>query len=553
MSLQARPLEPIPELTRRIAQASFPKGMLAMNLRDALEAIYADDDFSDLFPKRGRAAEAPWRLALVTVLQAGENLSDRQAAEMVRGRLDWKYLLGLELCDDGFDSSILSDFRQRLVEHGAQDRLLEPILALCRERGWLVKGGKQRLDSTMVLSCVRRVNSLESVGETLRATLNELAELEPDWLMEVIEEDWFDRYVHRFELKRFPQGKEAQEELKRKVGEDGRKLLKAAKSENAPESVKASKIIEILERVWNQHYEEGEKGVRWRDGSQVTNAERIVSPYDQEARDSRKRDTEWLGYKVHLAETCDEEEEVHLITHVETTEATVQDVEKTEEILEQLAAKDLAPEKVLVDSGYVSGAIILKQQEKGREIVGPVLPETTWQQQTGYGVGAFKLDWQERKAYCPQGQESQRWSPGRGNRSEETVQIFFEPEVCQRCEVRIFCTRSRGGGRTLTLLKQEEHETLQARRAEQKGEKFQKEYAQRSGIESTLSEGVRAHGMRRSRYKGREKTHLHMTSIAAAINLSRLDTMLLRKKAGLAPRRKRALSPFARLRKRIAS
>jgi transposase len=142
MSLQAHPLDPIPELTSRIAHASFPKGTLAMHLRDALGSIYEDADFADLFPKRGRAAEAPWRLALVTVLQALENLSDRQAAEMVRGRLDWKYALSLSLDDEGFDASILTDFRQRLVEHGAQDRLLEPILRVCREHGWRNRRGQ---------------------------------------------------------------------------------------------------------------------------------------------------------------------------------------------------------------------------------------------------------------------------------------------------------------------------------------------------------------------------------------------------------------------------
>jgi transposase len=142
MSLHTQPLEPIPDLTRQIAHTSFPKGTLAMHLRDALGSIYEDADFADLFPKRGRAAEAPWRLAVVTVLQALENLSDRQAAEMVRGRLDWKYALSLPLDDPGFDASILVDFRQRLLNHGAQDRLLEPILRVCRERGWRNRRGQ---------------------------------------------------------------------------------------------------------------------------------------------------------------------------------------------------------------------------------------------------------------------------------------------------------------------------------------------------------------------------------------------------------------------------
>jgi transposase len=153
-----------------------------MHLRDALGSIYQDADFAHLFPKRGRAAEAPWRLALVTILQALENLSDRQAAEIVRGRLDWKYALSLPLDDEGFDASILTDFRQRLLEHGVQDLLLEPILRVCREHGWLKAGGKQRSDSTFVLANVRRLSSLESVGESLRATLNELGEVAPDWV-----------------------------------------------------------------------------------------------------------------------------------------------------------------------------------------------------------------------------------------------------------------------------------------------------------------------------------------------------------------------------------
>src|SRR5438128_408401 len=215
MSLHAQPLAPIPELTSRMAHASFPKGTLAMDLRDALGSIYEDADFAQLFPRRGRAAQAPWRLALVSILQALENLSDRQAAQMVRARLDWKYALSLPLDEEGFDASILVDFRQRLLDHQAQDLLLEPILRVCREQGWLKAGGKQRTDSTMVLANVRRLSSLESVGESLRAALNELTEVAPDWLRGVVSLDWFDRYVHRFELKRLPKVQGAQDALRR--------------------------------------------------------------------------------------------------------------------------------------------------------------------------------------------------------------------------------------------------------------------------------------------------------------------------------------------------
>src|SRR5712691_8775998 len=291
MSLHAQPLAPIPALTARIARTSFPKGTLAMRLRDALGSIFEDVDFAQLFPRRGRAAEAPWRLALVTILQALENLPDRQAAEMVRGRLDWKYALSLEIDDQGFDASILPDFRQRLLDHEAQDLLLEPILRVCREHGWLKAGGKQRTDATFVLANVRGLSSLESVGESLRASLNEIAEVAPDWLLGVISPDWFDRYVHRFELQRFPKGQGAQDILRQQVGEDSWHLLQAAMDEQAPQGVRDCPSLLLLQQVWKQHFECVDGLIRWRDGPSVESAERVISPYETDARASRKRDT----------------------------------------------------------------------------------------------------------------------------------------------------------------------------------------------------------------------------------------------------------------------
>jgi transposase len=116
MSLQPMEIAPVPDETARVARAAFPKGNVWLNLRDELGTIYCDEMFADLYPKRGQPAEAPWRLALVLVMQFADGLSDRQAAEAVRSRIDWKYALALELTDPGFDSTVLSEFRTRLVE-----------------------------------------------------------------------------------------------------------------------------------------------------------------------------------------------------------------------------------------------------------------------------------------------------------------------------------------------------------------------------------------------------------------------------------------------------
>ncbi len=181
MSLHPEPIRPIPEHTVRVAQAAFPRGdNTYMRMRDEIGVIWEDEDFAPLFSTRGQPALAPWRLALVTVMQFAENLSDRQAANAVRARIDWKYALSLELTDPGFDFSVLSEFRSRLVEGEGEQLLLEKMLSRFKDRGWVKARGSQRTDSTHVLAAVRALNRLELVGETLRAALNALAVVAPE-------------------------------------------------------------------------------------------------------------------------------------------------------------------------------------------------------------------------------------------------------------------------------------------------------------------------------------------------------------------------------------
>src|SRR5215475_4568791 len=175
MSLRSQPIGSIPEQTAHIAHAAFPKGHPSLTLRDHLGAIFQDEDFAALFPAWGYPGLPPWRLALVTLMQFRAQLSDRQAAEAVRARIDWKYLLGLELTDPGFDFSVLSEFRDRLLAGSAETLLLDKLLARCRTLGLLKARGQQRTDATHVLAAIRVMNRLELVAETLRAALNELA------------------------------------------------------------------------------------------------------------------------------------------------------------------------------------------------------------------------------------------------------------------------------------------------------------------------------------------------------------------------------------------
>jgi transposase len=190
-----------------------------------METIYADTLFADLFPKRGQPAEAPGHLAVVCVLQFAEGLSDHQAADAVRSRIDWKYLLGLELENPGFDFSILSEFRGRLLSGGQAQRLLDDLLECFRAHGLLKECGTQRIDSTRIQAAVRNLNRLECVGETLRYTLNSLVRIAPEWLKARAATAWYKRYGADLEQYRLPKTESEREKLALQIGQDGPQLL----------------------------------------------------------------------------------------------------------------------------------------------------------------------------------------------------------------------------------------------------------------------------------------------------------------------------------------
>ena len=250
MSLQPSPIGPVPEETARVAHAAFPTGNIYVRLRDQVGRVFEDGNFSSLFPARGQPAQAPWRLAMVTVLQFAESLSDRQAAEAVRGRIDWKYLLGLELTNPGFDHTVLSEFRTRLVEGHAELVLLNALLARSRELGLFRPRGRQRTDSTHVLAAVRVLNRLERVGETLRAALNSLAVVAPDWLQSVAPPAWYQRYGSRVENYDLPKAEGARRELAATIAADGQLLLDTIDAAVELPWLAQIPAVELLRRVW---------------------------------------------------------------------------------------------------------------------------------------------------------------------------------------------------------------------------------------------------------------------------------------------------------------
>jgi transposase len=545
VSLKPSTVPDVPELTARVARAAFPKGNPYLRLRDELGPVFCDADFAALYPQRGQPALSPRKLALVTVLQFAEDLSDRQAADAVRGRIDWKYALGLELDDPGFHFSVLSEFRGRLTVGGAERLLLDEILEACKVRGLLKARGRQRTDSTHVLAATRDLNRLELVGETLRAALNTLATVAPAWLCQQAPSEWFDRYAARVEEARLPKGQEARYAHAEVIGADGYRLLEALRRDPAAAWLWQVPAVEILRRVWLFQFSLDDGRVRWRTAADLAPAgQRINTPYDAEATFGNKRSTTWIGYKVHVTETCDSDQ-VHLITHVETTPAVAADVDQTAPIHAALAAKDLLPSDHLLDAGFVDVELLVGSQlEHGVRLVGPMRPDVSWQAQAnqGFDIAHFRIDWEAERVTCPEGKTSVLWKPGQDRWGNEVIHTEFARRECLACRSRPLCTRATTEGREMTLRLREQHEALQAARRQQETAEWKAEYAVRAGVEGTLSQGVRGFGLRRCRYIGLAKARLQHVATAAAINFYRISDWV-----GGVPRAATRTSPFVRL------
>ena len=524
--LKPKSILEIPEETMTIAKEAFPKGNILITLRDKIGTIFEDQLFDDLYPNLGQPAESPARLALVLLMQYMENLPDRQAAEAVRSRIDWKYMLGLKLTDPGFDYSVLSEFRMRLVDGGKEKLLLEKLLERCDELGFLKGKTKQRTDSTHVLASVRALTLLELVGETMRSTLNELAVLAPEWLKEIMQPDWVKRYGRRFDGYGLPKSKPKREELAVTIGEDGYYLLEAAYAPEAPAVLSESRMLEVMRRIWIQQYYRDGDDTHWRTkkkyGQPPANL-MISSPQDLDIHYRVKRTTEWTGYKVHLTETC-EEGHPRLITQVETTTSSVHDVKMTEKIQDDLVVRKLKPKTQIVDQGYVEIELLMRSLEKGIDLVGPVASGKSWQskEEDAFDHTQFEIDWERKQAKCPRGKTSNPFSRRKTWRGSTNFTIAFRKANCLPCKHRSKCTRAKTTGRTLTIYPKEIYEAQQAARQRQETEEFKQLYGKRAGIEGTISQGVRKMGMRRSRYIGLPRTRLQHLATAAAINLFRV-------------------------------
>jgi transposase len=271
--------------------------------------------------------------------------------------------------------------------------------------------------------------------------------------------------------------------------------------------------VAILRRVWLQHSWWDGTQLRWREADNIPPAAQFISsPYDAEAHDARKHTTPWVGYKVHLTETCDDDLP-HLITNVETTIGPAADGATTPQIHAALAQRNLLPGTHLVDTGFLDAELLVKSPEHyGVDLLGPTHLDDHWQAQAGAGFDAqhFRIDWDRQHAICPAGKTSISWTPALDNRGNAVIKVKCSSRDCRRCDHVAQCVRSKKRylRRTLTIRPQRPYQALQAARQREATEAFQAEYARRAGIEGTISRGTRSTRLRRTRDIGLARVRL---------------------------------------------
>jgi hypothetical protein len=480
--------------------------------RPALAECYRADN--------GRPALEPVVMLGVAIFQFLERTPDRQTAELVKYHLGWKLALNLELGAKSFHPTSLVEFRSRLLKHDKARLAFEVILEALQGEGLVPRKGKQRLDSTHVLGLVSSMSKLESIRETMRLALietsDQLPQERPDfWAL------FWERYVeHKLDYRSTDM---VFKEKHQQAGADAQHLLRWV--EGLPAAIQQGRQVGLLREVFGQYYVVSEQAVT---PVKEHAAGVVMNPHDPEAtwcaKGKAKAKKEWIGYKVQVAESLgpqrtQKSEPTHnFLTSVVTQAATESDDAGMEATLEAQAQMGLEkPTELLVDAGYISAGAIVEAQAHGCELVGPARPSP--HAAGGTGADRFEVCVEERRAICPAGHQNTQCSRLEEKVSGKVSYRFEWSTHCRHCELRVKCVGKGQSHRTLAV--GEHHTALQTRRNEQKTAEFARRMYDRNGIEGTQSEMVRAHGLRKARYRGKAKLDLQNQLIGAACNIKR--------------------------------
>lgn len=486
---------------RLFQQRIYP---LLLAARPTLEQMYCRGN--------GRPAQEPVLLLGLTLLQFMHKLPDRGAMEALKYHMGWKLALNQPLEMAAPDASLLCLFRRRLLEHEQSGLLFDKILKALIEAGLVSRRGKRRLDSTAVVGLVAVLSEAEKLQQTLRLALEYLQErlgTLPPWCEPLLE-----RYVQS--RPEWRMDKEAASRYCRKAGADLLTLRNWLKQEHA--DLLPAKPLQLLERVYQESFHVQADGSL--EPREKLEAGTLVNPHEPEAVMARKRDHKWTGYKVQISESVPEqtskpgEPTGGFITAVHTQKGSEGDIKSMEAIRSAEARVGLEmPEQRYVDSAYVSGEQLRKEQELGGQLMGPVSNAEHPAAEKGFVIAP-----DGRHAICPAGHANKfcRLHTD-AERNAQFYRLVWR-DCCKQCPRREGCV---GKHQEHHLEVRADYDLIQQRREEQKSQAFKAQMRQRNAIEGTGSELVRAHGLRRARYRGMVKVHMGHLLIAAACNVKR--------------------------------
>jgi transposase len=470
----------------------------------------------------GRVAVEPVLLLGVSLLQYLDGMPDRWAVDMLHYHAGWNFALNRQLGDRLFHPTTLVNFRQRLIEHQLSHIGFQTVLDALLGAGLITRQQRQRLDSTQILAQVSSMSRLECVRETMRLALKELASFEglarpPFWTA------LWERYVeskldYRAEAGVLLQKMQA-------AGQDGAQLLDWVGQLADPQPRQGTQV-QLLHKVWTEQFERPEAGTVEQRPNQPAGA--VQNPHDPDAqwaaKGQGKQRKEHVGYKLQVAETVHTEAmekgepTKNFITAMVTQPAIASDDAGLPAVEQELQAMGVdKPTQWHVDGAYVSAERLAQAQAEDREIIGPAQPAP--KKEGRFSVEDFQIRVEERKAVCPAGKENTQCSRLEEKDGGKVSYRFEWSTHCHDCPLRGQCLGKDQTHRTVAV--GEHHSFLQARRQEQKTEAFKVKARLRNAIEGTQSELVRAHGVRRARYRGLVKVRLQNYLAGAACNIKR--------------------------------
>ena len=502
---------------RLFAQKVYP---LLAKIRSKLNVCYCQDN--------GRVAIEPVLLLGVSLLQYLEGVPDRQAVDMLHYHAGWNFALNRQVGDDLFHPTTLVNFRQRLLDHDLSAIGFEIVLEALIEAGLVARQSRQRLDSTQMFGRISRMSRLDCVRESLRLTLKELAQE----LKEQERPEWWTRLWDRY-VDSQTDYRASLETLANKMveaGADAQQLLGWLATGQAKEFAGGTQA-KLLARVFCEQFEvvAGSAAAQPKTKGQL-GSERVQNPHDPEAtyavKGKGEHKKEHVGYKVQVAETVTQavlvagEPTGNFISGIVTHAARESDEEGAKKMEKEQQAMGMdKPPVQYVDAAYISTQELMKAQAEGRELIGPS-PGAASKSDTHFCSDHFDVMVEQCRAVCPVGHENSQCSRLE-EQSSGKVALRFEwsSSVCGNCPLRQQCMKSDHKHRTLVV--SEHHTILQERRREQKTQPFKERMKHRNAIEGTQSELVRAHGLRRARYRGLAKARLQNYFAGAACNIKR--------------------------------